>query len=329
MQKRKISSLILGIVISAALLIFLFSQIKISSIIEASSKIPFFIILVSFFIYLLSLILKAARFNLLLNNRVPFLELNGIVFVHNIMNIIMPARTGEFSYIYLIKKKGIKVSEGTSTLLIARAFDLIAIFVLFLISIILSKDIPYTFLKSLLFISPFILVLTLILIFLIYCKNLIIRLIYKFVGAFRIGRFRFVNFLFGKLYQVIENFRVIKSKKKILSIFVFSFVIWLLQSFLLFLLVRGMGIDISFFSIVIVSTFTFLVSILPINSFFGFGTVEGFWALAWVLLGLNKELAISSGFVQHIFFIVFSLILGSFGLILLKTVKVKNKNKKV
>jgi len=55
-------------------------------------------------------------------------DLFKIVCVHNMMNNLLPARTGEVSYIYLINKVHERdISEGIATLVVARVFDFIVI----------------------------------------------------------------------------------------------------------------------------------------------------------------------------------------------------------
>ena len=47
----------------------------------------------------------------------------------------------------------------------------------------------------------------------------------------------------------------------------------------------------------------------------GFGIIEGGWALGFMIMGISKGVAISSGFSIHIVLLIFALVLGTIGLV--------------
>jgi len=79
-----------------------------------------------------------------------------------------------------------------------------------------------------------------------------------------------------------------------------------------------MGLDLMMWVVILGSTFSIISTLLPIQGIGGFGTSEIAWALAFITLGLSKEVAISSGFGIHILIVVYFLILGSFGIFIIK-----------
>jgi len=75
-------------------------------------------------------------------------------------------------------------------------------------------------------------------------------------------------------------------------------------------LIKAAGYNFSFPAASLGTAFTKLTSVLPIYGIGGFGTTEGFWSLGFVALGVEKTTAIVTGFVYHIFSILYTLIVG-------------------
>ncbi|WP_269849783.1 lysylphosphatidylglycerol synthase transmembrane domain-containing protein [Methanosarcina horonobensis] len=89
-------------------------------------------LVLGFFLYVLSYLLRGLRFHILLDKKISLTDLFHIVCVHNMVNSILPARSGELSYIYILKKYHDKsTGEGVATLMVARVLDFITISLLF------------------------------------------------------------------------------------------------------------------------------------------------------------------------------------------------------
>ena len=138
---------IFAIIITILLLALLFTQIDLADVITTLKNINPIYLIVGFILYTCSYFLRALRFHFLLNKEVSFKDLFDITCVHNMMNNLLPARTGELSYIYLLKTGQNKTTgEGLATLIIARIFDFIIISNLFLaIFFIYEKTYPGIF----------------------------------------------------------------------------------------------------------------------------------------------------------------------------------------
>jgi len=103
-MKRENISKILAVVITIALVAILLSQIRIADVIATLAGIDPLYLIAGFVLYVCSYFFRALRFHILLNGEVGLWDLFNIVCVHNMMNNILPARTGELSYIYLLKR---------------------------------------------------------------------------------------------------------------------------------------------------------------------------------------------------------------------------------
>jgi uncharacterized membrane protein YbhN (UPF0104 family) len=61
------------------------------------------------------------------------------------------------------------------------------------------------------------------------------------------------------------------------------------------------------------SSLAVLTNLLPINSFAGFGTQEGGWVVGFGLLGVQRDLALSTGLGVHLAQLASTLALGILG----------------
>ena len=86
---------------------------------------------------------RSKTFSLLIPNRsISAGDIFWIHCTHNFLNMVLPARTGEVSYIVLLKTRhDVSSTQALSSLLMTRLFDLAAIPVFFVLGLILWGDI--------------------------------------------------------------------------------------------------------------------------------------------------------------------------------------------
>lgn len=315
---------IIQAIITIGLVIFLLSYIEVEKIAETISTIPPVLFLLCFILYIFSYFLRAFRFRILLNETIGFKDLFSIVSVHNMLNNILPARSGELSYIYLVKRTNdISIDRGIATLMIARIFDFIAISLLVIISAIVVKDLPVIISNALIIVLILLMFVIILLISLILYRESGIALIEKIATKLNLNKIRIINSLITKGEETIKNFGILKSKKISLFVFLHSLVIWLFLYLISYILYNEMGIELSFWEIIFCSTLALFTFILPIQSIGGFGTQEGAYAIAFIAVGIPKELAITSAFSLHIISYIYFLILGGYGLLYMRLMKDK------
>jgi uncharacterized protein (TIRG00374 family) len=310
----KISAVVITITLGAILL----SQIEIADIIVTLASIDPLYLIAGFLLYTGSYFFRAMRFHILLIRKVRLRDLFNIVCVHNMMNNILPARTGELSYIYLLKKlHNKKTGEGIATLFVARVFDFITISLLFLVSVFMMHDLPEMVIKTVWAIALFLSSITIFLIALLYFGNTFLNLVKRFFERFNWDKKYFADFLLRKGEETVDSFEKISAngKNTIIDLILTSLGIWLFLYSLNYIFVRGMDINLSYFEVIFASSFAVFTTILPIQGIGGFGTLETGWAVGFIAVGVTKEVAISSGFGYHIILWIYFLILGCWGLL--------------
>ena len=313
----KISAVVITIVLAAVLL----SQIEVNEVITTLASVDPLHVIAGFVLYTCSYFLRAFRFHILVNKKVKIRDLFNIVCVHNMLNNILPARTGELSYIYLLKKlHNKKTGEGIATLFVARVFDFITISLLFIGSAFVIQDLPEIIMKLVWVITLFLGTITIFLIALLYSGQSFFKSVKRFCERFHWDKRYFVDYLLRKGEETAECSEKIKTSGKVIGIALIlnSFGIWLSLYSFNYILVGAMNINLSYCSIVFASTFAVFTTVLPIQGIGGFGTLESGWTVGFIAVGLTKEVAISSGFGYHIILLVYFLILGCYGSVMIK-----------
>jgi len=302
------------VLIAFILVAVLLTQISIQDIFITLLRINPIYLITGFGLYSCSYVFRAWRFHVLLNGEVEIKDLFDIECVHNAINNLLPARTGELSYIYLLKKINNKTTgDGVATLVVARIFDFIALIVLFIIAIVLIVDIPKIILDTLWIIAIFAIFLLLVLGILLTRGKKFVLLVQKTAEKFHCEDNPWFDYLIIKGFETVESLDKIQMKKSVVSLIASSLLIWGFNYFIVYLLMTGMNFQISMLTVILGSTFILLATVLPIQGLAGFGTTETIWTLVFVPLGLPLDQAIISGFCYHIIIILYFTILGIYG----------------
>ncbi|MBU6415524.1 flippase-like domain-containing protein, partial [Patescibacteria group bacterium] len=100
-----------SLLFAVLLLYVLFTQVWYVGVLRTAKHIDWRFTVAAFVAYLGIMAIRALRFRFLLDKKLSFLDFLNIVFVHSFLSNNLPARSGEMSYVYLIKKSG-RVLDG-------------------------------------------------------------------------------------------------------------------------------------------------------------------------------------------------------------------------
>jgi hypothetical protein len=317
-MKNKIITRLLALIVTVSLLYILLSEVQIEEIVSTLLSLdPFFLIL-GFVAYATTYLLRALRFSILLHDELRISDLFSVVCAHNMANNILPARTGELSYVYLLNKICKKsIGDGFSTLVVARVFDFVFITLFFVVSALVTSDLPEGSERVIQMAVLFLSVILFLLSTLLFFPRRFINFIEYIAGVLGAKESDLLRSFLSKVEEVLESFGKIRSigRAGFSKVFLVTFFIWLVLYIMIFILARGMGIDLEFISMMLASSFSVFTNVLPIQGVGGFGTVEGGWTIGFVALGLDLETAISTGFTYHIVVLIYVFILGLLGLL--------------
>lgn len=315
-MKRNIVVKLCVVAITVVLTGLLLAEVDLSEIIVTLQGINPLYIILGFVFYLASHVFRATRFYFLLGKEIKMVDLFSIVCVHNFVNNIFPAKTGELSYIYLIKRLHNKsLSQGAATLGVARLFDLATILIIFILSISLIQDVPVEFKLSLWIVGIPCALLLVVLFLILFSSNFIYSVFFKVFEWFKVSETRAGNLILSKFKEIIQNVSEMRSSCVLFPTMISSILIWSMGYLIVFFLLVGMHIHLPFSKVIIAVTVVMVASILPIQGVMGFGTTETIWTTVFVLMGVPLNSAIVSAFGYHIIQIIYFILLGCVGFI--------------
>ena len=271
---------------------------------------------------------KAYRSKILVgSDRIGIGDMFVVSLIRNAFNMVLPARTGELSYVYVLKRKfRFPVEIGVSTLMVALIFDTVVVFLMIVISIIIVGINRFAISStSVILIAVGLLIIALLILVFLY------KIIRFFTGIFnwiisktRIGKNKAVQYIYKKLVDTNENIKIIQKRKIYWKVFLASVATRILKFtsyyFIIHAILKPMGYefgDLSYWVIFLATVAAEISAVLPTHALAGFGTYEGAFALAFVALGFSSEISIIVGFNYHIINLIFTVTLGIIAMVVI------------
>ncbi|HPR49792.1 MAG TPA: lysylphosphatidylglycerol synthase transmembrane domain-containing protein [Spirochaetota bacterium] len=285
---------------SIILAFFLIKSIDTNKTYDTLKNADFALMSLSILIYAFSNFFKMIRFKVLLKNKIPLYKFYTIVSYHNFFNMIMPARTGELTLVYYLKKiGGVKASKGLHSLILARIFDLIVVSIYFVIALLVYYGTQTS--KSLLalgiIVGLFSFIFLLKISFVLSWSTNVIKKIFK---AIHLDKHRFVVSFINKLVEINDEFKNFNTGSYLPLMILTSVFVWLALYTLSYISIIVLNVEITYLKTIIGSTGAILTNVLPINSFGSFGTLEAGWTGGFILVGMSAQDAITTGFGAHV-----------------------------
>jgi len=305
------------IIISLALVWFLLTRITFDDVTSVLSQVQPIYLAIGIVIYITTYLFRALRFYFILGRKIKFRELYTIVMVHNLVNKILPARTGELSFIYLLKRHNINLEERIATLVIARIFDFMMISFFFLFSVLFLRDLPLIIAGAFWIIATCLLFLIMLLGGLLYRGDLVKRHINGLAARLRINRFKTIEKILKIMEDTILAFKIIRSRKVIIKTTTLTCIIWILMFLLYYIYTQAFRIELGMFEIIVIVSFMALLPLLPFYAVGGFGTTEVTITIFLVAFSVNEKVAIVASFGIHLIAIMYTVILGLIGALIL------------
>ena len=334
-KKSNIKSIVfrvLNIVIVSGLGIFLLyyllNQVSLADIIKAFLGIYKPSLIIGLILMFSIDYFKAYRSKILIgSDRIGIGDMFVVSLIRNAFNMVLPARTGELSYIYVLKRKfRFPVEIGVSTLMVALIFEVVVVFLMVIISIIIVGINRYAISSTsvILIAAGLFIIALLILVFLYKIIRFFTKIFNWIISKTRIGKNKAVQYIYKKLVDTNENIKIIQKRKIYWKVFLASVATRILKFtsyyFLIHAILKPMGYefgDLSYWVIFLATVAAEISAVLPTHALAGFGTYEGAFALAFVALGFSSKISIIVGFNYHIINLIFTVTLGIIAMIVL------------
>jgi len=272
-------------------------------------------------IMLFSNLFRAYRKNILVgSDRINMGDMFLVAMVRNAFNMVLPARTGELSYVYILTQQfRFPLEIGVSTLMVVLIFDLVIVFSLIIIAIIIvgisSFSIPPV---SIVLVAVVLLGISLLILFYISKIIDIILIGYgKILNRYKVQEKRAIYSIYIKLVDINDNLKLIRTRKIYWKVYLSSIATRVLKFTSYYLIIHAIlyhsGYSfrtLSFWVILLATVAAEISAVLPTHAFAGFGTYEGAFALAAIPLGFVAGSEINVGFAYHIVVLSFTVFLG-------------------
>lgn len=261
--------------------------------------------------YLINIALRALRFtNLIYSRKVRWIDLVPVSALHNILMYLMPAKTGDVAYVFLVKDRlDVSLTEGTSTLLAARFYDftVIAFFLATLLPFSKNEMPDWIFRSALIFCILILFGSLGILAFIRFSKTALESVSSLTGDQKQASRLQKIRTVWKKF---IAGLREIQSHGAHGKTAVLTIGIWLCVYLNFYFAAQSMGLSISFYHIAIISIVMIPLTLLPLQGFANIGTHEVGWTSVLVAFNYpyNTALAIATG--THFILLISVLVSG-------------------
>jgi glycosyltransferase 2 family protein len=311
-----------GVLITVFLLFLLLANTNISTITKSVNSLSLEIVIIAFVLYMLVNLFRTLRFHILLEKEINPRELFSIVCIHNFFVQLLPARTGEFSYIYMLKKRNIALKKNIASIGIARSMDIVIIAVLLMFGL---WSLPRSFEELYSAVIGTVLVSTVIIGVLI----LVVMQPQKVAKAISLlsGKCRKLSLkrLSEKMIQIVYGFQILKSKGNLVLIVGYSLLIWLAMFTMSYVFLRALFPNLTWLNTILIACLPIVISSLPIHGLAGYGTTEVGYLFPLLLFNITAPEAITAGFIIHTLDVLFVVIVGVIGVVLSKRQQEKIK----
>jgi hypothetical protein len=252
-------------------------------------------------LYAVSNLCKSIRYKIMIKSAgVTQGTMYAITSYQNFFNQILPARTGELTLIYYLKKAGgSSMTKGLHVLIVTRIYDLIIVAVFFLSSAILFWGSRIN--TGLIVLGCAALAASIASLFFLKWIILFCHRIFANISALvRFNRTTLYRKIDSKVEPIITEFSDYKTVKQLPSLVISSIAVWIVLYLFSFASIRAFHVDMGILQTIVGNTGQVLANVLPVNSFGSLGTLEAGWAGGFLLVGMNAQDAVTTAFGYHI-----------------------------
>ncbi|MBI3162278.1 MAG: flippase-like domain-containing protein [Chloroflexi bacterium] len=305
MKNRKLFLYIISGILSAILLAYLLLNLDWEILRVAFADIHWGWLGLALLVYILNIFLRALRFaNLIYSRPVKWQDLVPVSALHNISMYLMPAKTGDVTYIFIAKNRlDLPIIEGTATLLAARFYDFSVVSFLLAVLLPFSKnDMPdWIFDSSLIF----------CLLTLLGAIGILLSLQFSKPKSDeeQIAERTLLTRIRAAWEKFITGLREIQGHGAHGRVALLTAGIWLCVYSNFYFATRGMGLPVAFYHIAIISIVMIPLTLLPLQGFANIGTHEVGWTSVLVAFGYPYTTALTIAAGSH-FVLLLSVLVG-------------------
>ena len=280
---RKISAIVISTIIALGIIAFMLLRVR-DDLVTALDHVVWGYLLIATVVCLAAWLVRGLRYKVILSGvgvSCGLLFSTGCIFVSQTANLIVPARLGDLVRVFILKHEyGSSISQGISSLVVERVFDIVMVALLGAISLLFVFNVPDWFY-------------TVILIPLALGAVFFVFLIFS-------GRLVSGNRYIAILLSILDQIRAVSlSLPSVTSISLQSIVIWILDIVVCLSVAMMFQQTIPLAVIVLAIVIGNLVKAIPLTPG-GVGTYELAVALTFTASGVDPAVATLIAVVDHL-----------------------------
>jgi glycosyltransferase 2 family protein len=302
--RRWLLRIVVGVIVSGALLGVLLTQVDVRRVGAVLAGMRADMLLAGFFVYVVLGIVRAVRVRLLIPNA-PLSSFYAITSVHQLLLRILPMRTGELGFAWLMRRSGgAGFAQSLVGLILLRVLDVTTIFVIYAVAALAFERMHGSARSTLAIVA-----LTLAGIALALSARALLglahRIVDRVVVALRLHRFGTIDRIRGALADAVA-WSATLPRRVLWQATALTFVQWLVAFFFVFVLALAARLDVTASQATLGGVGTVLGSMVPLPGIGTFGGLEAGWAAGFSLAGVPREDAIASAFGYSVASLVYS-----------------------
>jgi len=280
-------------VLGLLLFMFILYRVGAGSIWENLKTLNFFYFAIAVLLLVPAVFIKAYKWRGVLNSlgfSFSLFESFKVMLISYFIGSITPARLGDFSRALYLKKHKMSLPKAVSSVLIDRIFDLGVLILMAVLSVITLVH-AYSLAYSTILVIIIIAISFACVVILLLKKKLMRRILKPFFYMLIPEKYQknLIN-VFDDFYKSISLFS--QDMRASLSLAFLTLLTWLVSFLSVYFAALALGIEISYFILLLILPFTTLVEMLPI-SFSGIGTRDAVLILIFSLIMIPASKAVS------------------------------------
>lgn len=280
---RKIIAIILSVFLAAGILIAMVVRVW-DDLSVAFSYIQSVYLIPAVFICLIAWIVRSIRYQAILSGmkvKISIIFGTACIFISQTVNLVVPARLGDLIRVVLLKHDyDATISQGLSSIVVERIFDIISVAVLGLFAVIFVLNVPIWVI--------YILVIPL-------CLGGLF-----FIILYLTGKLRSENKYFHYILTMLDEMRNASlTIKSVIFLGLTSFGIWILDTLICYCVAFMFRQDIPFVVVLLAVVAGNLVKAVPLTPG-GIGTYEFALAVIFELVGVSPAISTLIAVIDHL-----------------------------
>ena len=249
--------------------------------------------------------IRALRFRMLIpaETRPDYRRLLVISAAHNMASYLLPAKTGEASWVVYLKSHcGVRAATGLASLVVARLLDgAVLCSALAASCLYLGMSGRYDHLEFLAWMGWSLIGLMLVFALFAWRGDWMVKIVTAVLKFARLHHWHLGDRFLASLYQVALALRDAGTGHRLGIAAALTIPIWGCVFLFYHLHSRHLGIpaDYSYFETIFGSSLAVMANLLPVNGMAGAGTQEGGWTAGFGLIGVDTSVALETSLGVH------------------------------